>query len=65
MFSTKSKKNGKTYYLHSRNQLLRGGKTVTLYFFAGKAGPGACDMPTGKEIGENERTGLPFLRNKL
>jgi len=29
-FSTASKKNGKTYFLHSRQQTLRGGQTVTL-----------------------------------
>ena len=29
-FSSASKKNGKTYYLHSRQQTLRGGATVTL-----------------------------------
>jgi len=40
-FSTVSKKSGKTYFLHSRNQVLKGGQTVTLYFFAGEVKDGA------------------------
>ncbi len=30
-FSVKSKKNGKTFYLHGREQTLRGGTKVKLY----------------------------------
>ncbi len=64
-FSVVSKKSSKTYHLHSRQQLLKGGKTVTLYYFGGTAGPGAIDaLPDGMEVIENERTGLPMLRKK-
>jgi len=64
-FSTISKKSGKTYYLHSRLQKLRGGQEVTLYYFAGVAGEAAIDaLPNGYEVSENERTGLPLLRKK-
>lgn len=64
-FSVVSKKSGKTYYLHSRLQELKGGQKVTLYYFAGAPGAGAMDaMPAGYEISENERTGLPLLKKK-
>ena len=32
-YSVQSKKSGKTYYLHSRNQSLRGGHVQTIYYF--------------------------------
>lgn len=64
-FSTVSKKSGKTYFLHSRKQKLKGGQEVTLYYFGGEAKEGAMDaVPEGYEIMENERTGLPMLRKK-
>lgn len=64
-FSVVSKKSGKTYYLHSRLQELKGGQKVTLYYFAGTPGPDAMDqMPAGYEISENDRTGLPLLKKK-
>ncbi|MEK0445059.1 MAG: hypothetical protein RLZZ399_380 [Verrucomicrobiota bacterium] len=62
-YSVKSKKSGKTYFLHSRNQVLKGGQTVTLYFFAGEAKEGAIDaLPAGYEVSENASTGLPLLK---
>ncbi|NBR47069.1 MAG: hypothetical protein EBT68_08195 [Verrucomicrobia bacterium] len=62
-FSTVSKKNGRTYYLHSRQQTLRGGQTVTLYYFASEAGAGAMEsLPEGYAVTENDRTGLPLLK---
>lgn len=64
-FSVVSKKSKKTYHLHSRQQKLKGGKEVTLYYFAGAVGDGAMDsLPDGMEVIENERTGLPMLRKK-
>jgi hypothetical protein len=64
-FSVVSKKSGKTYFLHSRLQKLKGGKEVTLYYFGGEAKEGAIDaLPEGMEVMENERTGLPMLRKK-
>lgn len=64
-FSTKSKKNGKTYFLHEREQMLKGGHKVKLYYFAQSAQAGAIDaLPAGYEIAENDRTGLPILKKK-
>lgn len=64
-YSVVSKKSGKTYYLHSRLQKLKGGQEITLYYFAGAVGEGALDaLPAGYEVSENERTGLPLLKKK-
>ena len=64
-FSAISKKSGKTYFLHSRLQELKGGQKVTLYYFAGAAGKDAIDqLPEGYEVSENTRTGLPLLKKK-
>lgn len=62
-FSVESKKSGKTYYLHAREQELKGGKTVTLYYFAGDPRDNAIDaLPAGYVVSENTRTGLPLLK---
>jgi hypothetical protein len=62
-FSVISKKSGKTYFLHSRNQTLKGGHQVMLYFFAGSPRDGAMDaLPSGYEVSENTKTGLPLLK---
>jgi hypothetical protein len=64
-FSVVSKKSGKTYILHSRNQQLKGGQHVMLYYFAGEAGQGAMEaLPDGYEVSENTKTGLPLLKKK-
>jgi hypothetical protein len=62
-FSVVSKKSGKTFYLHSRLQTLRGGHQVTLFFFSPQIKEGALDaLPQGYEVSENTRTGLPILK---
>ncbi len=62
-FSVVSKKSGKTYFLHRREQELRGGRTVTLYYFAGAPGEAAIDaLPQGYIVSENSKTGLPLLK---
>ena len=54
---------GQTYYLHSKDVTLRGGRLQTIYYFAREVKPGAIDaLPEGKEIVENKRTGLPLLK---
>ena len=64
-FSVVSKKSGKTYFLHSRNQQLKGGQQVVLYYFAGEPGQGAMEaLPDGYEVSENSKTGLPLLKKK-
>lgn len=62
-FSVVSKKNGKTFYLHGREQTLKGGQKVMLYYFGGEAKAGALDaLPAGYIVSENSRTGLPLLK---
>jgi hypothetical protein len=62
-YSVKSKKSGKTYFLHSKDVQLKSGRNQTIFYFAGQAGEGALNaLPNGYEVSENARTGLPFLR---
>jgi len=64
-YSVVSKKSGKTYYLHSKEVTLKGGRKQRIYFFAGDVKPGALDaLPAGYEVMENARTGLPMLKKK-
>lgn len=64
-YSVVSKKSGKTYYLHLREQKRKDGGITKLYFFASEVKDGAVDaLPADKEVVENERTGLPFLKTK-
>ncbi|MBD3273459.1 hypothetical protein GF385_03870 [Candidatus Dependentiae bacterium] len=64
-FSVKSKKSGKTYYLHTKEVKLKGNRKQKIYYFAGEAGSNSLDaIPAGYEVMENKRTGLPMLRKK-
>lgn len=64
-YSVKSKKSGKTYYLHTKMVVLAGKRKQQIYYFAGKAGKETLDeLPKGYEVMENKRTGLPMLRKK-
>lgn len=64
-YSVKSKKSGKTYYLHSKEVKLKGDRKQRIYYFAGEAASNALnDLPAGYEVMENKRTGLPMLRKK-
>lgn len=62
-FSVQSQKSGQTYYLHSKDVILRGGRQQTIYFFAREEKEGVMnELPAGYEVMENSRTGLPMLR---
>jgi hypothetical protein len=64
-YSVKSKKSGKTFYLHTKEVKLAGGRKQRIYYFAGVASTGSLDaLPTGYEVMENKKTGLPMLRKK-
>jgi hypothetical protein len=61
-YSVKSKKNGTTYYLHSKETDSRGGKR-RLYFFKKDITDGALDkLPEGYTVTESAQTGLPLLK---
>jgi len=62
-FSHKNSK-GQTYYLHSKNVTLRGGRKQVIYYFARQVKPGALEaLPEGKLVVENKRTGLPLVKS--
>lgn len=62
-YSVVSKKSGKTYFLHSKEVTLRGGRNQVIYYFAGTEGENAIDeIPAGYTTMENSRTGLPMLK---
>lgn len=62
-FSVQSQKSGQTYFLHSKDVILRGGRQQTIYFFAREEKDGVMnELPAGYEVMENSRTGLPMLR---
>jgi hypothetical protein len=54
---------GQTYYLHAKEVTLRNGRKQRIFYFAREAkGTEALDsVPSGYKVGENQRTGLPFL----
>lgn len=54
---------GQTYYLHSKDVVLRGGRNQTIYYFAREEKAGTLDaIPAGRVVVENKRTGLPMLK---
>ena len=54
---------GQTYYLHSREVTLKGGRLQRIFFFGREAKEGAiAALPEGYIIVENTRTGLPILK---
>jgi hypothetical protein len=55
------------YTLYKRKINFKGLKDKhTIYFFAKKVPKVGtpCDIPEGKEIGKNQKTGLLYLQNK-
>ena len=54
---------GVKYFLHFKDVNLKGGREQRIYFFARDVRPGSLDeIPTGFEVMETERTGMPILR---
>jgi len=53
------------FTLHSKEVTLRGGQKQVIYFFSkGQPKSGTpCEMPPGKVVGVNKKTGLPYLKN--
>lgn len=55
---------GVTYYLHSKDVVLRGGKKQTIYYFAKDERSNACDLPSDREVVENPRNGFLVVKKK-
>lgn len=54
---------GVTYYLHSKEVTLRGGKQQTIYYFAKDVRPEAIDaVPSAYQVVENPRNGFLTLK---
>jgi len=56
----------KGWTLYCREVKLRSGKTQTIYFFSKRTPKSGtpCDKPPGYTVGENKRTGLPYLKKE-
>jgi hypothetical protein len=55
---------GVSYFLHSKDVLLKGGRKQTIYF-ARDVRPGALDaVPAGYIVQETTKTGMPILKKK-
>jgi len=59
-YSFKNSK-GKTYFLHTKDVILKGGREQTIYYFAKDERDNTCEVPDGVNIVENEKIGLPFV----
>jgi hypothetical protein len=56
---------GVTYYLHSKEVNLKGGRKQMIYFFARDVRPGALDaVPAAYMVQETTKTGMPILKKK-
>ncbi len=55
---------GTTYFLHTKEVVLRGGRKQTIYYFARQVDAKFAleALPKGYEVVENDRTGLLMLR---
>ena len=54
---------GVTYYLNTKDVVLRGNQAQTIYYFSKDAGrPEACELPEGRVVGENPRNGFLTLK---
>ncbi len=54
---------GQTYFLHTRDVVLKNGRKQTIYFFARDQRPGVMDaVPAGYLVVETKRTGMPVLK---
>ncbi|HSE60966.1 MAG TPA: hypothetical protein VLA88_01570 [Candidatus Saccharimonadales bacterium] len=58
---------GVTYYLHSKEVTLRGGKLQRIYFFAKEERPAdaVADLPEGYTVVENPRNGFLTLKKAV
>jgi hypothetical protein len=63
MAFTHQNSKGDTYYLHAKDVTLRNGRKQRIFYFARAEKPGESlgAVPDGYAVGENQRTGLPFL----
>ena len=65
MSFTHNNSKGTTYHLNKKDVTLKStGRVQTIYYFSKDSRSTACDLPAGKQVVENSKTGLPMLKNK-
>jgi hypothetical protein len=56
---------GVSYYLHSKDVNLKGGRMQKIFFFCRDVRPGALnDVPAGYKVIETTKTGMPILKKQ-
>lgn len=65
-FSYTNKK-GQTYYLHTREVVLKNGRKQTIFFFARdvREKMALAEVPDAYMVIETSRTGMPVLKRKV
>lgn len=63
MAYSRTNSKGVTYFLHSKQVTLRGGRKQIIYYFAKDQRAEACELPRGKVVSENPRNGFLTLKN--
>ena len=55
---------GQTYYLHTKQVTLKGNLQMQIYYFKREVDSAFAidELPAGREVVENKRTGLPLVR---
>ena len=65
MAFTHTNERGTLYHLNKKDVTLKStGRVQTIYYFSKDSRSTACDLPAGKQVVENSKTGLPMLKNK-
>jgi hypothetical protein len=55
---------GVTYYLNSKDVVLRGGKKQRIFYFSKDERPEAADLPGDMVVNENARNGFLTVKRK-
>ena len=56
---------GVSYFLHSKDVNLKGGRLQTIFYFARNVRPGALnEVPAAYKVIETTKTGMPILKKK-
>jgi len=56
---------GVSYFLHSKDVILKGGRKQTIFYFARDVRPGALnEVPAAYKVIETAKTGMPILKKK-
>lgn len=67
MTYTYTNSRGTQYFLNTKQIERRGntGKTLTIYYFSKDERDTGCELPDGKTVVENAKSGLPVLKKAV